>query len=237
MISPREYADSPSADRTEAPSSQDASASSLSIPSATLSAEISAIGRPDETHFEVPDLIPARMLNEFAYCPRLCYLEWVQGEWADNLETHQGTFGHRVVDHPSRGSVPAGQLQSETQPPSTDAAAPEFDTDADTDTDADSDADATADESKASRKLDPPSSDVDSDPIHARSLTLSAPGEGLIAKLDLLELEGNEAAPVDYKRGRVPDVPEGAYEPERVQLCAQGLVLRENGFQSNEGVL
>ena len=24
------------------------------------------------------ELVPARMLNEFAYCPRLCYLEWVQ---------------------------------------------------------------------------------------------------------------------------------------------------------------
>lgn len=31
-----------------------------------------------------PELIPARMLNEFAYCPRLCYLEWVQQEWDDN---------------------------------------------------------------------------------------------------------------------------------------------------------
>ena len=25
-------------------------------------------------------LLPARMVNEFAYCPRLAYLEWVQGE-------------------------------------------------------------------------------------------------------------------------------------------------------------
>ena len=28
------------------------------------------------------DLLPVRMLNEFQYCPRLSYLEWVQGEWA-----------------------------------------------------------------------------------------------------------------------------------------------------------
>ena len=35
---------------------------------------------------DVPELIPARMLNELAYCPRLAYLEWVQGEFADNLE-------------------------------------------------------------------------------------------------------------------------------------------------------
>jgi len=26
-------------------------------------------------------LRPARMLNEYVYCPRLAYLEWVQGEW------------------------------------------------------------------------------------------------------------------------------------------------------------
>ena len=55
---------------------------------------------------DVPDLIPARMLNEFAYCPRLAYLEWVQGEFADNLETLEGRFGHRRVDRPMRGDVP-----------------------------------------------------------------------------------------------------------------------------------
>jgi CRISP-associated protein Cas1 len=27
-------------------------------------------------------LMPVRMVNEFEYCPRLAYLEWVQGEWA-----------------------------------------------------------------------------------------------------------------------------------------------------------
>ncbi len=37
---------------------------------------------PANSHGRValPDLVPARMLNEFAYCPRLAYLEWVQGE-------------------------------------------------------------------------------------------------------------------------------------------------------------
>jgi hypothetical protein len=32
-------------------------------------------------------LLPARMLNEFAYCPRLWYIEWVQGECADGEDT------------------------------------------------------------------------------------------------------------------------------------------------------
>jgi CRISPR-associated protein Cas1 len=66
---------------------------------------------------------------------------------------------------------------------------------------------------------------------------LSAPGEGLICKIDVLELEGDAATPIAYKRGKQPDVPEGAYEPERVQVCAQGLILREAGYRSNEGVL
>ena len=30
------------------------------------------------TRYEKQKLIPARMLNEFVYCPRLCYMEWVQ---------------------------------------------------------------------------------------------------------------------------------------------------------------
>ena len=56
---------------------------------------------------DVP-LIPVRMLNEFAYCPRLAYLEWVQGEWADNLETLEGQFGHRNVDRDDERPLPAG---------------------------------------------------------------------------------------------------------------------------------
>lgn len=74
--------------------------------------------------------------------------------------------------------------------------------------------------------------------IHHRSLLLSGQGLGLIAKLDLLESESGETVvPVDYKRGKRPHVPKGAWEPERVQVCAQGLILRENGFASDHGIL
>jgi hypothetical protein len=34
-----------------------------------------------------PDYLPARMLNEFVYCPRLFYYEWVEGVFADSLDT------------------------------------------------------------------------------------------------------------------------------------------------------
>ncbi|MDZ4687410.1 MAG: CRISPR-associated endonuclease Cas1 [Planctomycetaceae bacterium] len=144
------------------------------------------------------ELIPARMLNEFTYCPRLAYLEWVQGEFRDNLETKQGTFGHRNVDKPT------------TKP----FARP----------DGEQDGDSSAD-------------DVTSDSLAARALMLSAPSEGLVAKLDLIELQGRRAVPIDYKRGTVPDIPLQAWEPERVQLCAQGLILRANGYESDHGEL
>lgn len=43
--------------------------------------------------------------------------------------------------------------------------------------------------------------------------------------------------PVETKRGRVPDNPEHSWEPERVQLMAQGLLLREHGYRADHGVL
>ncbi len=131
-------------------------------------------------------LLPARMINEFVYCPRLAYLEWVQGEWDDSADTIQGKHAHRRVDR-QKGTLP------ET---------PE-----------------------------------DEDRIHARSITLSSNGLGLIARMDLVEGEGDVVVPVDYKRGKRPHTAKGAYDPERVQLCVQGLLLRELGYQCDEGVL
>ena len=138
------------------------------------------IPKAEEPNRDLPELIPARMLNEFAYCPRLCYIEWVQGEFLDSADTVDGRFQHRRVD--------AGS----------DKATEEFET------------------------------------FHARSVYLS--GAGITCRIDLLEGAGGHVTPVDYKRGEAPDIPEGAYEPERVQLCAQGLVLRENGFVCDEGI-
>ena len=145
----------------------------------------------------VPDLIPVRMLNEYVYCPRLAYLEWVQGEFEDSVDTIEGRYQHRRVDKPS-GRLPDG--------PQEDGSGPKHDEPEDT-------------------------------TCHARSLMLSDPSLGLISRMDLIEAKGMTATPVDYKRGAVPDVPAGAYNPERVQVCAQGLILRANGFRCEKGVL
>lgn len=82
----------------------------------------------------------------------------------------------------------------------------------------------------------PPPEELDSeDRVAARAVLLSAPRLGLIARIDLLEGEGGTVRPVDYKKGSPGQ--HGPWEPERVQLCAQGLILRENGYRCREGVL
>ncbi len=53
------------------------------------------------------------MLNEYTYCPRLCYLEWVQGEFAHSADTLDGRFQHRRVDRPA-GDLPAQGLKGES---------------------------------------------------------------------------------------------------------------------------
>ncbi len=38
------------------------------------------------------------MINEFEYCPRLFYLEWVQSRFEHNQDTMEGIYVHRAVD-------------------------------------------------------------------------------------------------------------------------------------------
>jgi CRISPR-associated protein Cas1 len=81
------------------------------------------------------------------------------------------------------------------------------------------------------------SDDGDAPPAIARSVALASETLGISAKLDLVETAGDRATPVDTKRGRVPKNAERSWEPERVQVMAQGLLLREHGYQCDEGVL
>lgn len=48
-----------------------------------------------------PGFLPARMLNEYVYCPRLFYLEWVDQRRESNDDMVEGRIAHRPVD--SRG--------------------------------------------------------------------------------------------------------------------------------------
>ena len=127
--------------------------------------------------------IPARIVNQYTYCPRLAYLEWVQKEWADNHYTQEGSWAHRVVDA-GNGKIP----------------------------------DSAPDET-----------------VRSRSLELAAPRLGLVGKLDMVELGRGEAEPVEYKRGRRPKSGEVAADWDLMQLAAQALLLRENGWKCTRG--
>lgn len=140
---------------------------------------------PDVSISDIPALVPARMINEYAYCPRLFHLEWVDKQWAGNLDTEQGRWHHRAVDEP-RGPVP--------QP-------------------------------------------TDDAPRTSRSVTLTSDRLGLTAVIDVLETAAGHAIPVDTKRGHPPDTPSRAWEPERVQICVQAILLREHGYRCDHGIL
>lgn len=84
---------------------------------------------------------------------------------------------------------------------------------------------------------DPGDGDGDARPEISRSVSLSSVRFGITAKLDLVSTAGDEAVPVDTKRGRVPRNAERSWEPERVQLMAQGLLLRDHGYRCDHGVI
>ncbi len=47
---------------------------------------------------DLPDYLPARMVNEFVYCPRLFFYEWVDGVFRESVDTLEGKFQHKRVD-------------------------------------------------------------------------------------------------------------------------------------------
>ncbi|MCR4318535.1 MAG: CRISPR-associated endonuclease Cas1 [Planctomycetes bacterium] len=61
---------------------------------------------------EHPELIPARGLNEFAYCPRLYHLMYVQGLFDDSADTIEGRDEHKR--RRSRKKVANAPVESET---------------------------------------------------------------------------------------------------------------------------
>lgn len=138
------------------------------------------------------DYLPARMLNELTYCPRLFYYEHVEGVFAHNQETVEGALRHSGLEERADG-LPTPEQLAESQ--------------------------------RA---------------VRSRSVTLSSETYGVIAKMDLIEADGQEVTPVDYKRGRPREMPDGslaAWDPDRVQLAVQALVLRDQGYCCQEAIV
>ncbi|MEO8350230.1 MAG: CRISPR-associated endonuclease Cas1 [Chthoniobacteraceae bacterium] len=170
----------------------------------------------------VGESLPARMLNEFVYCPRLFYYEHVEGVFVESADTVKGAAAHARVDK-GKGALPPGSAGNpEARNPNPETK------------DAGSDGDS------------PDKSKISGDEIHSRSVMLGSERLGVVAKMDLVEAtlsrDGSVAAvqPVDYKVGAPREGADGALElwdTDRMQLGLQCLVLRDNGYACDSGII
>lgn len=69
-----------------------------------MNSAVAAIPADDRIERELPDYLPARMINEFAYCPRLFYYEQVVGVFAHNEFTAEGAAQHKRVAKEGKGA-------------------------------------------------------------------------------------------------------------------------------------
>src|ERR1051326_4070911 len=201
-------------------------------------------GKIDRREAE-PQQIPARMLNEFVYCQRLFYYEFVEGVFVESADTLRGEAIHQRVDTGS-GALPKakGKKDAEKSEQGEKAA----------------DADSASQEPKAQ--------DAVPETIHSRSVQMGSERLGVVAKMDLVEVraglatgtapanEGEkedlftalEVCPVDYKAGAPKEGKEGPgqksepdgpqlWDTDKMQLGLQALILRDNGYTCNEGII
>lgn len=159
--------------------------------------------------------LPSRMLNEFAYCPRLFYYEYVEGVFVENADTKRGAKLHKRVDAGS-GAMPAAKKSTKDS------------------------VDDAAENSTENSANDEPET------IHSRSVHLGSERLGVVAKMDLVEVqtgvangERAQVCPVDYKAGSPREGEDGnsLWDTDKMQLGLQCLILRDNGYACDEGVI
>ena len=186
--------------------------------------------------------IPARMMNEFVYCQRLFYYEFVEGVFVESADTLRGDAIHQRVDSGS-GALPAAKKK--TRSDSKSSAAP------------------TENKETVSQAASPAPSNEEPETIHARSVQMGSERLGVVAKMDLVEVRADtpseagavgkeedlfavlNVCPVDYKAGAPRESEDGAggaglnelWDTDKMQLGLQALILRDNGYTCSEGVI
>jgi CRISPR-associated protein Cas1 len=63
---------------------------------------MSEAGLQTQGGWEAQPVLPVRRLNNFIYCPRLFYFQWVENIFQENADTIAGSMAHRNVDTPSK---------------------------------------------------------------------------------------------------------------------------------------
>jgi CRISPR-associated protein Cas1 len=177
---------------------------------------------PHETE---PQQIPARMLNEFVYCQRLFYYEFVEGVFVESADTLRGGAIHQRVDSGS-GALPKAKRKADADKPSAEKG-------------------TTAATESTSQEAE--TKNVEPEIIHSRSVQMGSERLGVVAKMDLVEsktgkddlLTALEVCPVDYKAGAPKEGEEAneLWDTDKMQLGLQALILRDNGYACNDGII
>jgi len=172
------------------------------------------------------DPIPARMLNEFVYCKRLFYYEFVEGVFVESADTLRGGAIHERVDSGSGAMPETGKSKVQGPPPSLrfGAVAPK--------------PKAKAEKSKVEKSTSPESllgtAGDESTPhpgpllgrggegeerhpgepetIHSRSVQMGSERLGVVAKMDLVESKLSVSA--SLRRDRAEAKGEGGQSPK-----------------------
>jgi len=200
------------------------------------------------------DPIPARMMNEFVYCQRLFFYEFVEGVFVESADTERGSALHDKVD---RGRGALKKQKEKTQEVETQDT--RLEGSGETQDGQTKDRGAEAAKAQAEEKEGNPKSAIQNPKsegtIHSRSAMMNSERLGVVAKMDLIEVavsmsprddlfspvqtEVQRVTPVEYKAGAPREGADGneLWPADRMQLGLQMLILRDNGYTCDEGVL
>jgi len=67
--------------------------------------------KPRVPRGDLPDYLPARMVNEFVYCPRLYFYMWVDALFRESADTVEGSAQHKRVDARPAALPEAGESE------------------------------------------------------------------------------------------------------------------------------
>jgi CRISP-associated protein Cas1 len=144
--------------------------------------------------------------------------------FVESADTLRGGAIHQRVDSGS-GALPTAKKKTKTEKKTQDEPA--------------TTGDAATKESKAQN--------TELETIHSRSVQMGSERLGVVAKMDLVESKADkedllaalEVCPVDYKAGAPKEGEEAndLWDTDKMQLGLQALILRDNGYTCNEGVI
>ena len=77
---------------------------------------MSEAGLQTQGGMEGQPVMPVRRLNNYVYCPRLFYFQWVENIFQESADTVAGSMTHRNVDAPSRLDEEKAKALSENLP-------------------------------------------------------------------------------------------------------------------------